>query len=246
MIIWSSISFLIVIRLPTVCYFPREKPLVKPTAPGSDLYYICLCDLFSFAFIFRSIKLKIQKYLAALYFIWHSIYQYLQLSHVCLPISGTFARKGLTTPLTRRVASICYLSAGAVHVVLRDSPTGSITLVSSTEGNTYRCCAASSLPLWGNTDVVQANIKRNFWRRCRGDIINIYQVPNHKSHLLATYIIFHLHLIFLSPLHKKLSFYLPSFSFAVFSLDLSLVAILFATFVCVTMCLLFACIFACW
>ena len=25
-----------------------------------------------------------------------------------------------------------------------------------TEGNTYRSCAASSLPLWGNTDVVRA------------------------------------------------------------------------------------------
>ena len=35
-----------------------------------------------------------------------------------------------------------------------------------TEGNTYRCYAASSLPLWGNTDIVLANIKRNFWRRC--------------------------------------------------------------------------------
>ena len=68
-----------------------------------------------------------------------------------------------------------------------------------TEGNTYCSCAASSLPLWGNTDVVQANIKRNFWRRCRGDIINIYQVPNHKSHLLAIYIIYHLPLVFLSP-----------------------------------------------
>ena len=30
------------------------------------------------------------------------------------------------------------------------------------EGNTYRRCVASSLPLWGNTDVVQANI--NFLR----------------------------------------------------------------------------------
>ena len=27
-----------------------------------------------------------------------------------------------------------------------------------TEGNTYHCCVASSLPLWVNTDVVQANI----------------------------------------------------------------------------------------
>ena len=36
---------------------------------GSLLYYICLCDLFLFAFIFRSINPKIQKYFAALYFI---------------------------------------------------------------------------------------------------------------------------------------------------------------------------------
>ena len=55
----------------------------------------------------------------------------LQLSHVRLPISGAVTRKGLTAPLTRRVASICYLCAGAVHVVLRGSPTGSIILVSS-------------------------------------------------------------------------------------------------------------------
>src|SRR5215216_7195473 len=116
-------NFPTVICSPTICYFSREKPLVKPTAPGSLLYYIRLCDLFSFAFIFRSIKPKIQKYLAALYFIWRSIYQYLQLSHVCLPISGTVTRKGLTTPLTRRVASICYLCAGVVYVVLLGSPT---------------------------------------------------------------------------------------------------------------------------
>ena len=104
---------------------------MKPTAPGSLSHIICLCNLFSFAFIFISIKPKIEKYLAALYFIWCSIYQYLQLSHVCLPIFGAVARKGLTTPLTRRVASICYLCAGAVYVVLLGSPTGSITLVSS-------------------------------------------------------------------------------------------------------------------
>ena len=46
-------------------------------------------------------------------------------------ISGTVTRKGLTTPLTRRVASICFLCAGTVHVLLRGSSTGSITLVSS-------------------------------------------------------------------------------------------------------------------
>ena len=71
-----------------------------------------------------------QKYLAAIYFIWRSIYQYLQPFSRHTPISGTVPQKGLTTPLLRRVASICYLCAGDVHVVLRGSPTGSITLVS--------------------------------------------------------------------------------------------------------------------
>ena len=105
---------------------------MKPTAPGSLLNIICLCDLFSFAFIFRSISPKIQKYLAA-------IYCYLFLSRVparsiypnYYKIINPFTREGLTTPLLRRVASICYLCAGVVYVVLLGSPTGSITLVSS-------------------------------------------------------------------------------------------------------------------
>ena len=104
---------------------------MKSTAPGSLSHIICLCDLFAFAFIFRSIKPKIQKYLAAIYFILCSIYQYLQLSHVRLSIYGTVTPKGLTTHFTCRVASICYLCAGVVYVVLLGSPTGSITLVSS-------------------------------------------------------------------------------------------------------------------
>ena len=97
-------------------------------ALGSLSHIISLCDLFLFAFIFISIKPKTQKYLAAIYFIWRLIYQYLLLSHIRLPISGAITRKGLTTPFTRRVASICYLCAGAVYVVLLGS---SSTLVSS-------------------------------------------------------------------------------------------------------------------
>ena len=130
MSIWSSINCPTVICSPTVCYFSREKPLVKSTAPGSLSHIICLCDLFYWPSILWSIKPKIQEYLAAIYFIWRSIYQYLQLSHVRFPISGTVTRKGLTTPLTCRVASICYLCVGAIYVVLLSSPTGSITLVS--------------------------------------------------------------------------------------------------------------------
>ena len=67
-----------------------------------------------------------------LHFILFSIYLFnlLQFSPVHAPISGAVTRKGLTTPLTRRIASGYYLCAGAVYVVLLDSPTGSITLVS--------------------------------------------------------------------------------------------------------------------
>ena len=38
--------------------FSRKKPLVKSTAPGSLLYYICLRDLFLFAFIFQIYSTK--------------------------------------------------------------------------------------------------------------------------------------------------------------------------------------------
>ena len=104
---------------------------MKPTAPGSLSHIICLCDLFSFAFIFRSIKPKIQKYLAAIYLFRDLFILSTTFTSRYLPILRRRTRKGLTTPLTRRVASICYLCAGVVYVVLLGSPTGSITLVSS-------------------------------------------------------------------------------------------------------------------
>ena len=158
MIIWSFINCPTIICLIAVCYFSREKPLVKPTAPGSVSHIICLCDLFYLPFIFRSIKPKIQKYLAAIYFIWRSIYQYLQLSHVRLPISGTATRKGSTTPFTRRVVSICYLCAGAVLCCVAWFSYWFDNLGFISEGNTSRRCAASFLPLWGNTDIASSDI----------------------------------------------------------------------------------------
>ena len=155
MIIWSSINFPTVIYLPTVCYFSREKPLVKSTAPGSLLYHMCLRDLFLFAFIFRSINPKNQKYLAAIY--WYLFYL-------------TFPRNLFIQSTTK----FTYLSPGrdwqpsftsgckylffvcrchSCSVVWFSHWFDNLRLI--TEGNTYRSCAASS-PLWGNTDVVQA------------------------------------------------------------------------------------------
>ena len=111
--------------------FFSRRATSETYGPGSLSHIICLCNLFYLLFLFRSIKPKIQKYLAAIYFIWRSIYQYYNsLTSVCLPW-GAATRKGLTTTFTRRVASICYLCAGVVYVVLLGSPTGSITVVSS-------------------------------------------------------------------------------------------------------------------
>ena len=113
-----------VICLPTGCYLSREKPLVKPMAPGSSFSYICLRSTFPLHFYSDLLNQKYKNTL--LHFILFAIY-YFNL----LPISGIVTRKGLTTPLTRRVARNCYLCAGVVYVVLLGSPTGSITLVSS-------------------------------------------------------------------------------------------------------------------
>ena len=67
MSIWSSINCPTVICSPTVCYFSREKPLVKPTAPGSVSHIFAFAIYFLFAFIFRSTKPKTQKHFAVIY-----------------------------------------------------------------------------------------------------------------------------------------------------------------------------------
>ena len=82
-------------------FLSREKPLVKPTAPGSIFYRI----------IFSSIKSKTQKYLAAIYLclpyftLLLIFYTYLyQISLLLVTM------KGLTTPFSRCVqvfVSLC-------------------------------------------------------------------------------------------------------------------------------------------
>ena len=103
---------------------------MKPTVPGSLLIIFVFVIYFPLLF---SVLLN-QKYKnTLLQFIYSAIYlSYLPLlSHVVLPILTHRTQKGLTTPLTRPVPSICYLCVGDVYVVLGGSPTGLITLVSS-------------------------------------------------------------------------------------------------------------------
>ena len=120
-----SINCPIVICLPTVCYFSREKPLVKPTAHGSLSHIICLCDLFYLPFISDLLNQKYKNTLLRfilIYYIWRLIYQStIILSHVRLPILRRRTRKGLTTPLTRRVARCCCLWLGLI-IITRESP----------------------------------------------------------------------------------------------------------------------------
>ena len=203
MIIWSSINCPTVICSPTVCYFSREKPLAKPTAPGLLSLLFAFAIYFSLAFIFRSIKPKIQKYLAALYLICDPFIQ--SITTFSRPLANFWRHylKGIDNPLnTSGCEWLLFVCRGCLRCVAWFSYWfDNLGFIS--KGNTYRRCAASSLPLWGNTNVVLADIKRNFWRRCQGDIINIYQVPNHKSHLLAIYIICQFPLVFLSPTSQK-------------------------------------------
>ena len=108
---------------------------MKSTAPGSLLYHICLCDLFLFGFIFRSINPKTEKYLAAIYS--YLFYLAFDLSIYYNFISRPFAYleapypEGIDNPFIALVASSLFVCVGAVHVVLRGSPIGSITLVLS-------------------------------------------------------------------------------------------------------------------
>ena len=101
-IIRFSINCLTVICLPTVCYFSREKPLVKPTAPGSLSHIFAFAIYFSFAFIFRSIKPKIQKYLAAFYsylfYLAFDLSIYYKFTLRLLPILRRRTLKGIDNP----------------------------------------------------------------------------------------------------------------------------------------------------
>ena len=111
-------------------FFSREATSETYDPRVFFLIYL-LAIYFSFAFLFRSIKPKLQKYLAALYFICDLFIKFITTFSCQAPISGTVTRKGLTTPFIRRVASIFYLCGGVVYAVLLGSPTASITLVSS-------------------------------------------------------------------------------------------------------------------
>ena len=162
MIIWSSINCPTVICSPTVCYFSREKPLVKPTAPGSLSHIFAFAIYFSFEFIFRSIKPKIRKYLAAIYLFCDLFILFTTFISRYFAYLEASCPKGIDNPFnTSGCEWLLFVCRGCLCCVAWFSCWfNNLGFIS--EGNTYRHCAASSLPLWGNTDVASSDIKRNF------------------------------------------------------------------------------------
>ena len=154
MIIWSSINCPTVICLPTVCYFSREKPLVKSTAPG--LFFIIFAFTIYFYLLLFSDLLN-QKYkntllqFLVIYFISRSREMYLS---NLLQFYLSFYPWGIDNPsLTSGCKYLFFVCRRCLHGVAWFSYWfDNLGLI--TEGNTYRRYDASSLPLWGKPDVV--------------------------------------------------------------------------------------------
>ena len=148
MIIWSSINCPIVISLPTICYFSREKPLVKSTTPGSVVNYICLRDLFLFAFIFMSIILNTKIPCCNFSYLFYLMLPRVYLSNL-LQFYLSFYPWRIDNPsLTSGCKYLFFVCRSYLHGVAWFSYWfDNLDLI--TEGNTYRRCAASSPFLFG-------------------------------------------------------------------------------------------------
>ena len=124
-------------------FLSRERPLVKPMAPGSIFHHI----------IFRSVKPKTQKYFTAIYLSLLYFTLLLIFYIILYQISPLLVTvKGLTTPFSRWVQVFVCLFAcvGAIIGDLCVRPTRLIPWF-LTEGNTYLYFAASPFPLqWKN------------------------------------------------------------------------------------------------
>ena len=145
-------DYLIFYQLPNSNLFTHrvlyswEKPLVKPTALGSTFptysFPIYLLPHFFQIYYSKNPKIHWCTFLHLLFCVLvRSIYP------ISYKLIYLFTVERLTTSLTRRVASICSLCAGTVYIALRGPPPRFDNLGFITEGNTYRRCAASSLPL---------------------------------------------------------------------------------------------------
>ena len=178
-----------------------EKPLVKPMAPGIFIIILHLFYLHSISFTILQSLLSIlyNKNTKNIYF---TIFIR---SHLCEWPWRDWQ------PLYRVGCKVldclcrCCLHSVAWFSYWFDN------LDFITEGNTYRWCAASSLPLRGNPTQAQA-VARRISGAVAGESTQKVNIPStHHNPYLSHYIICHLPLVFLSPT-SPLSFYSPFLS----------------------------------
>ena len=114
----------------------REKPLVKPMAPGSISYHICFQSIFIFIFTFCIYLIKYQKYI---YLILLSL----------LDLTFASGREGIDNPFIALVARFLFVSAGTRD--LRVTSYWIDTLVLKNRGKYLHYFAASPFPIQGKT-----------------------------------------------------------------------------------------------
>ena len=178
---------------------------MKPMALGSIFHHISFQSI-----ILVSYLLLLQSF--TFHFINQKCYftVYPSISDLILQITV----KGLTTPLSRWVQVGVFVCRYSVACVL--CRTGLIPWFSKSEGNTYSTLLHHPFLFKGKTNASSRGSRKNFWRRCRGDLrqAETYKVPIIKYHP-SHYIIHHSPLVFLSPtsnsiFEKDLPFLRPS------------------------------------
>ena len=111
------------INCPTVIVYPQYAIFSREATSeiyGPRVYFLSYCFQI---YYFKKPKNTLLHFFIFLCFFFRSMYP---ISHNLIHLN---TEEGLTTPLTRWVASICSLCAGTVYIVLLGSPTRLITLV---------------------------------------------------------------------------------------------------------------------
>ena len=197
--------------------FSSREATSETYGPRISFHHICLCDPFSFAFIFRFIKPKIQKYIFALYLFCDLFILSITTLSRLLANSRHRYPKGIDNPFnTSSCENLLFVCRCCLRCVAWFSYWfDNLDFIS--EGNTYHRCAASSHPLWGGNRRSYKRHQKELLTPLLGRIFNItrFLITNHIS---SQFTLFAVCLSFSSPpLHKKLPFYSPLFFRSPFS-----------------------------
>ena len=149
-------------------FFSREATSETYDPRVSFSYYLPLRSTFPLHFYSDLLNQKYKNTLLhfiLIYFFAYDLSIYYKFTSRPLPILRRRTPKGIDNPFNTSGCEVllfvcrCCLSSVAWFSYWLDN------LGPITEGNTYRRCAASSLPLWGNTDVASSRIRQRQLRQ---------------------------------------------------------------------------------